>query len=107
MDSLMDSDRTNAAMNSAAAALTSANITQGEESLIILQSLLCLMREKNLLTRADIEDLCHKVEMRAAGEGGSGLPCCVEVATAASSEMQRLNDYIGHRYGGKHARTLR
>ena len=33
----------------------------GEESLIILQSLLCLMREKNLLTRADIEELSHQV----------------------------------------------
>ena len=107
MGSTVNADRTTAAMQSAAAALDHADIGQGEQSLIILQSLLCLMREKNLLTRADIEDLCHKVEMRAAGEGGSGLPCCAESASAASSEMQRLTSYIGQRYGGKHARILR
>ncbi|MBB3876464.1 hypothetical protein GGR47_002719 [Sphingomonas aquatilis] len=27
----------------------------GDESLVILQSLLCLLREKNVLSRADIE----------------------------------------------------
>ncbi|WP_375420717.1 hypothetical protein [uncultured Sphingomonas sp.] len=107
MGSYMDSNREAAAMNSAAAALDSADISQGEQSLIILQSLLCLLREKNLLTRADIEDLCHKVEMRAAGEGGNALPCCAESANAASSKMQRLTSYIGQRYGGKHARSFR
>ena len=107
MGSYMNSDREVAAMSSAAAALDSADIGHGEQSLIILQSLLCLMREKNLLTRADIEDLCHKVEMRAAGEASGALPCCHESATAASSEMQRLTSYIGQRYGGKHARSFR
>ena len=56
----------------------------GEESLIILQSLICLMREKNLLTRADVEELCHKVERRAAGESQIPLPCCSHAATSAS-----------------------
>ena len=107
MASLMDTDRTTAAMASASAALSSADISHGEQSLIILQSMLCLMREKNLLTRADIEELCHKVEARAAGEGANALPCCVESATAASSEMQRLTNYIGNRYGGKHGRGYR
>ncbi|MFD2781874.1 hypothetical protein ACFS32_13020 [Novosphingobium pokkalii] len=32
----------------------------GEESLIILESLLCVLREKNLLTRSDIELLCER-----------------------------------------------
>lgn len=107
MGSLLGTDQPSAAMDSAKAALRSADISSGDESLIILQSLLCLLREKNLLTRADIEDLCHKVEARAAGEGANALPCCVEKATAASNEMHRLNDYIGHRYGGKHARSFR
>ena len=76
----------------------------GEESLIILQSLLCLLREKNLLTRADIEELCHKVERRALGVSQIPLPCCSVAATGASGVMQRLASYIGQRYGGKHAR---
>ena len=77
----------------------------GQESLIILQSLLCLLREKNLLTRADIETLCHKVERRAAGESQIPLPCCNQAAQGASGMMQRLSSYIGQRYGGKHGRN--
>ena len=76
----------------------------GDKSLVILQSLLCLLREKNLLTRADIEELREKVEARAADHAGDPLPCCVEGATAAASEMNRLGEYIGRRYGGKHRR---
>ena len=79
----------------------------GEESLIILQSLLCLMREKNLLSRADLEDLCQKVERRAAGVSQIPLPCCSEAAHGASGVMQRLTSYIGQRYGGKHMRAYR
>lgn len=71
----------------------------GEESLVILQSLLCLMREKNILSRADIEELCRKVEQRSGP-----LACCAETASAASADMQRMTSYIGQRYGGKHAR---
>lgn len=88
------------------AILDQTDAKSGEESLIILQSLICMLREKNLLTRADIEDLCHKVEMRASG-AADPLPCCIESATAASSAMQRLTNYIGQRYGGKHARSFR
>ncbi|PAX06721.1 hypothetical protein [Sphingomonas lenta] len=79
----------------------------GEESLIILQSLLCLLREKNILSRADIEELSHKVQLRAAGAADTALPCCRESAAAASAEMERVTSYIGQRYGGKHARGLR
>ncbi|MEP6784426.1 MAG: hypothetical protein ABI898_01650 [Sphingomonadales bacterium] len=86
-------------------ALLEASVDPGEESLIILQSLLCLMREKNLLTRADFEDLCQKVERRAAGQSQIPLPCCSEAAVGASNVMQRLTSYIGKRYGGKHARA--
>lgn len=76
----------------------------GDESLIILESLLCVMREKNLLSRADIERLCEKVERRATGQSQIPLSCCSQSAEAASSVMQRLSSYIGQRYGGKHAR---
>jgi hypothetical protein len=77
----------------------------GEESLIILQSLLCLMREKNLLSRADVEELCRKVDRRASGESRVPLPCGTPAATSASGLMHRLTSYMGQRYGGKHART--
>jgi len=79
----------------------------GEESLIILQSLLCLMREKNLLTRADIEELSHKVERRASGTSKIPLPCATHSAQSASGVMERLTAYIGQRYGGKHSRAYR
>lgn len=76
----------------------------GDESLIIIQSLLCLLREKNILSRADIEELAHKVEARATGITEGPLPCCAHAASAASADMQRMTSYIGQRYGGKHAR---
>jgi hypothetical protein len=84
----------------------STGVDSGEESLIILQSLLCLLREKNLLTRADIEELCQKVEMRVTAPTDGPLPCCAKTAMAASADMQRMTSYMGQRYGGKHARTL-
>ena len=80
-------------------------IDSGDESLIMLQSLLCLLREKNVLSRADMEELCHKVTQRAAGIADGPLPCCAETAKAASDDMQRITHYIGQRYGGKHGRS--
>ena len=78
--------------------------SSGDKSLVILQSLLCLLREKNLLSRADIEELSAKVDMRAADRAHDPLPCCDGGAMAAASEMSALKDYIGRRYGGKHRR---
>ena len=81
----------------------------GEETLVVVQSLLGMLgmlREKNLLSRADIEELWHRVEMRAAGHDPS-LPCSVVGAASASTAMQRLTSYLGQRYGGKHARSFR
>jgi hypothetical protein len=75
-----------------------------EKTMVILQSLLCLMREKNLLTRADIEDLCAKVQMRATEHERDPLPCCAEGVNAAANEMAQIGDYIGKKYGGKHRR---
>jgi hypothetical protein len=76
----------------------------GDESLVILQSLLCLLREKNLLTRADIETLCEKVAMRASQAERDPLQCCSEVKASAAAEMARIGGYIGKQYGGKHRR---
>ena len=77
----------------------------GDESLVILQSLLCLLREKNVLSRADIEELADRVAMRAAQAERDPLPCCSEVATSAATEMARIGGYIGRQYGGKHRRA--
>lgn len=76
-----------------------------DESLIILQSLLCILREKNLLTRADIETLCERVAMRATAAERDPLPCCAEKAGIAAGEMARISDYLGRHYGGKHRRA--
>lgn len=76
----------------------------GDESLVILQSLLCLLREKNVLSRADIEELADRVAMRAAQAERDPLPCCSEATQAAAREMARIGDYVGHHYGGKHRR---
>ncbi|CAN5116312.1 hypothetical protein BH09PSE3_BH09PSE3_26570 [soil metagenome] len=76
-----------------------------DKSLIILQSLLCLLREKNILSRADIEGLCEKVTMRATQAERDPLPCQSEIARAAAGEMSRIGDHIGRHYGGKHRRA--
>ncbi len=78
----------------------------GEESLVILQSLLCMLREKNILTRADIETLCDRVAMRATQADRDPIPCCADAARAASEEMARIGGYIGKQYGGKHRRGV-
>ncbi len=78
----------------------------GEESLIILESLICLMREKNLLSRSDLEVLCDKVGRRAQGESKSPLPCPTGSAHQAHNYIRELTSYIGRRYGGKHSRHV-
>ena len=80
-------------------------VGQQDETMVILQTLLCLMREKNLLSRADIEELCDRVAMRAAQAERDPLPCCAEAATAAAGEMARISGYLGRQYGGKHRRA--
>jgi hypothetical protein len=77
----------------------------GDKSLVILQTLLCLLREKNLLSRADIEELCERVAARAQEAEADPLPCCLESATAAAAEMAKIGNYIGLHYGGKHRRN--
>ncbi|MGJ3627737.1 hypothetical protein AB5I41_13510 [Sphingomonas sp. MMS24-JH45] len=62
---------------------------------MILQSLLCLMREENWLSRADIEELCERVAMRAAQAERDPLPCCGETARHAATEMAKIGGFIG------------
>ena len=83
-----------------------AGVNSGDEALLILQSMLCLLREKNILTRADVQELNRKVQLRTANLADGPLPCQRETAIAASQDMQRMTAYIGNRYGGKHARGL-
>ncbi|WP_375429203.1 hypothetical protein [uncultured Sphingomonas sp.] len=82
------------------------NVDPGDESIIILQSLLCLLRERNILTRADLEELSHKVALRASCATDGPLSCCPDAATAASEDLRRITSYLGQRHGGKHARGL-
>jgi hypothetical protein len=44
-----------------------------DKSIVILESLLCLLRERNILSRADIEELCAKVKDRADHHGAAML----------------------------------
>ncbi|PZU06625.1 hypothetical protein [Sphingomonas sp.] len=75
-----------------------------DKSIVILQSLICLLRERNILSRADIEELTEKVQARAAHHDTDPLPCCDKEATEAATILSSLSDYIGRRYGGKHRR---
>jgi hypothetical protein len=86
-------------------ALGASEIDNGDKSLVILQTLLCLLREKNLLSRADIEELCERVAARAAEADSGPLPCCAQSAAAAAAEMSKIGDFIGSYYGGKHRRN--
>ena len=77
-----------------------------DKNLVILQSLICLLREKNVLSRADIEELCDKVQARVADHGNDPLPCQMSGARAAATEVAQIGDYIGRKYGGKHRRSV-
>lgn len=86
-------------------ALRADDTDSGDKSLVILQTLLCLLREKNLLSRADIEELCERVATRATEAHAGPLPCCPQKALAAAAEMAKIGDFIGSHYGGKHRRN--
>lgn len=77
-----------------------------DKNLVILQSLICLLREKNVLSRADIEELCETVKRRANNHDSDPLPCQVTGARAAATEVAQIGDYIGRKYGGKHRRSI-
>lgn len=80
-------------------------VDSGDKAMIILQSLICYLREKNVLSRADLEELKERVEGRIAATE-THLPCATAIAAAAASEMRELDDYCGKRYGGKHRRRV-
>lgn len=79
-------------------------IESGEKAAIILQSLICYLREKNILSRADIQELRERVELRVSG-ASTGPSCHPEQAKAAAREMRELDDFCGRKYGGKHRRV--
>ncbi|WP_404477726.1 hypothetical protein [Novosphingobium sp. BL-52-GroH] len=85
--------------------IENSDVDPGEKAMIILQSLICYLREKNVLSRADIEELRDRVEARIAASETS-LPCAAAIATAAATEMAELDDYCGRKYGGKHRRRV-
>ncbi|WP_081570636.1 hypothetical protein [Sphingobium herbicidovorans] len=80
------------------------NVAPGDKAMILLQSLICYLREKNVLSRADIEELRDRVEARMATPD-SGLSCATALV-AAVNEMRELDDYCGKKYGGKHRRQV-
>jgi hypothetical protein len=77
-----------------------------DKNLVILQSLICLLREKNILSRADIEELCATVQRRAAEPASDPMPCQNGALREAAIEVAHIGDYIGRRYGGKHRRAF-
>ncbi|KPH58119.1 hypothetical protein ACLIMP_19380 [Novosphingobium aerophilum] len=84
-------------------------VDSGDKAIIILQSLICYLREKNVLSRADIQELRDRVDARIlAVEGAAAekaMPCNSAAAVAAAREMASLDEYCGKRYGGKHRKA--
>src|SRR3546814_20133371 len=81
------------------------NVAPGEKAMILLQSLVRYLREKNGLSRSDIEELRNRVEARMATPE-SGLSCATALVAAAVNGMRELDDYCGKKYGGKHRRQV-
>ena len=79
------------------------DVDSGEKAMILLQSLICYLREKNVLSRADIEELRERVESRIAVTE-QDIP--TTTAMAAITEMRELDAYCGRTYGGKHRRRV-
>lgn len=86
--------------------MDNSDVDPGEKAMILMQSLICYLREKNVLSRADIEELRDRVEARIA-QTEANLPCATSaLAAAAANEMRNLDDYCGRKYGGKHRRRV-
>ncbi len=80
------------------------SINSGDKAMILLQSLICYLREKNILTRADLDELRERVELRVSTVN-TDIPCASVLAEAAAKDMRDLNDFCGKKYGGKHRRV--
>src|SRR3546814_9018875 len=77
------------------------NVAPGDKAMILLQSLICYLREKNVLSRADIEALRNRVQARMATPD-SGLSCATALVAAAVHEMWELDDYCGKKRPEEH-----
>lgn len=77
--------------------------SSGEKASIILETLICYLREKNVLKRADIENLLDRVE---DGQTFAGTCLCPREAAkaAAAKDMAAIEKYCSIRFGGKHRR---
>lgn len=76
----------------------------GDKALVILQGLICYLREKNILSRCDIEELCERLDARSLI--ADDLACNERQVSAAAEEMRHLSEYCGKRFGGKRRRCL-
>lgn len=83
--------------------MSNAAIDSGEKASIILETLICYLREKNVFNRADIECLLDNVENGYALGSKPNRPSEAAV-TAATQEMAAIEKYCGMRFGGKHRR---
>lgn len=81
------------------------DVSSGDKALVLLQSLICYMRERNILSRADLVELRLSMEARL-DRSEDGLACDMLSAHAAAREMQELDEYCGKMYGGKRRRRL-
>src|SRR3546814_14798969 len=80
-------------------------VDPGDKAMILLQSLICYLREKNVLSRADIEELRERVEARIP-ETEASLPCVASLAAAAAAtEMRELDTYCGKKYRSEERRV--
>ena len=83
--------------------MESTGIDSGEKASILLESLICYLREKNVLSRADLETLLDQVEKGHACEG-KALRSDEAAVAAAARDMAAIERYCGLRFGGKHRR---
>jgi hypothetical protein len=80
-------------------------VQAGDETLIILESLLCVMREEPA-DPAGYRIALPEGRSACGGISKNPLPCCPEKAENAKNYLHRLSAYIGQRYGGKHLRRV-
>lgn len=78
-------------------------INAGDKAFIILESLICYLRERNVLNRADIEALLDQVENSHALERETFRRSEAAIA-AAVEDMAAIERYCGSCFGGKHRR---
>lgn len=83
--------------------MSNAEFDSGQKASILLETLICYLREKNILNRADIECLLDQVENGYALEGKPFRPNEAAL-TAAAQDMAAIEKYCGMRFGGKHRR---